>query len=77
MINNTDKNSQTTSSGTQSRIEQAPSDISAATTLLFLSMGVGQPPKFSLGQIVATADAVAEPPDDEIRKALVRHTLAD
>ena len=35
------------------------------------------PPKFSLGQVVATPNALAAIPDDEVQNALSRHVRGD
>ena len=35
------------------------------------------PPKFSLGQVVATPNALAAIPDDEVKNALSRHVRGD
>jgi hypothetical protein len=79
MTNKTDKNSNEPRSRAeaQSQSEQLPGNISAATMLLLLSAGVHRRPVVNLGEIVATANAVAEIPEHEVRKALVRHACGD
>jgi len=75
MTDKTDKNSQSTTSGAQSQTEHRIPDNNTAAVLLFLASGIRKMPTVPLGEIVATANAVAQIPEAEIRKALIKHAL--